>query len=291
MAAHLMWQSTADTQADLDAMAAAGMTYVRFDVSWKNSEPTRGSYSYLSKLDGILDAITARGMAHTITVLETPGWANGGAGTMAPPTNPQDYASFMGMLARHTAARPDMVWEIWNEQNDAHFWTTGPNAGQYAAMLKASYAAIKANDPDATVLVGGIVFNDIPFFEALYAAGAGSSFDGVAIHPYTGTRSPADTSSPWFSFAGSVPQFTRVLDAHGQGSKPIYITEMGWSTGDVSDATRATYLKDAVGIARTWTNVRGLAAYTIRQTQFATYGLRTSTYQPTLSWTAYASVQ
>jgi hypothetical protein len=291
MAAHFMWQGQAETVADLDRMKAAGMTFARFDFSWANSEVTKGSYLYLDKLDAVLDALAARGMTSAITVIETPGWANGNAGQFAPPTNPADYANFIGMLARHNAARPGMVWEIWNEPNDANFWTTGPNPAQYAALLKAAYAAIKANDPDATVLGGSIVFNDTPFLEGMYANGAGGSFDGLAIHPYCGGSAPSDQTRPWFTFAGSVPQFTKVLTAHGQAAKPIWITEMGWSTGDVSDAVRATYLRDSVGIVRGWSNVRAMAAYTIHQSQFGAYGLLTLANAPTLSWTAYAAAQ
>jgi Cellulase (glycosyl hydrolase family 5). len=290
MAAHFMWQSLADTKVDLDRMAAAHMDLARFDFSWASSEATKGTYLYFGKLDSVLDAIKARGMRAVITVIETPAWANGGAGKFAPPTNPADYAHFMGLLAQHTAARSGMVWEIWNEPNDSHFWTTGPNPAQYAAMLKAAYAAVKANDSNATVLGGSIVFNDLPFLRGMYSAGAGNSFDALAIHPYTAGRAPTDTSNAWFSFSTSVPQFNGVMAAHGQ-SKPIWITEMGWSTAQVSDATRATYMKTAVAIARSWSNLRGFAAYTIRQTQYLQYGMITSGGAETLTWKAYASVQ
>jgi aryl-phospho-beta-D-glucosidase BglC (GH1 family) len=291
MAAHLMWQSLTETKADLDRMQAAGMTYVRFDVSWRNSEPTKGSYLYLDKLDQVISAVQAHGMALTMTVIETPSWANGGKGMFAPPTNMSDYARFMGVLAHRYAGRSGMVWEIWNEENDPHFWTTGPSASQYAGMLKAAYAAVKANDANATVLTGGILYNNTAFLQGLYAAGAGDSFDGLAIHPYAKGYSPSSTAEPYFSFKSSVPQFTSVLSGHGDAAKPIWITEMGWSTGSVSDATRATYLRDAVAIARTWTNVRGLGAYTLHQSQFATYGLLTTSGAATLSWTAYAAAQ
>ena len=51
-------------------------------------------------------------------------------------------------------------------------------------MLKAAYTAVKAGDPDATVITGGILYNNTAFLEGLYTAGAGSSFDGLGIHPY-----------------------------------------------------------------------------------------------------------
>ena len=289
MAAHLMWQSLSETNADLDRMKAAGMNYVRFDTSWRNSEPSKGSYMYLDKLDQVISAVQSRGMSLTITVIETPSWANGGKGMFAPPTNPADYAHFVGMLAHRYAGRSGMVWEIWNEENDPHFWTTGPSVAQYTAMLKAAYSAIKAGDPDATVVTGGILFNDMNFLEGIYANGGGSSFDGLAIHPYSLAYAPGSTTDSYFSFKTSVPQFTAKLAAHGQASKPIWLTEMGWGTDRVSDATRATYLQQAVPIARAWPNVRGMGAYTIHQSQFPTYGLLTTSNQPTQSWNAYAA--
>jgi hypothetical protein len=271
-------------------MAAANMRFVRFDFSWANSEPTKGSRLYFDKLDSILDAIAARGMQAVVTVIETPSWANGKAGLFAPPTDPQDYADFIGALAAHNAARSNMRWEIWNEPNDSHFWTTGPNPSGYAAMLKAAYTAVKANDPNATVIGGSILCNDLTFLGGIYSAGAGDSFDALSIHPYTGALSASDTSSLYFSFALSVPRFTTAMASHGQ-SKSIYITEMGWSTEDVTDATRAGYLPEAVSIVRSWSNVRGMAAYTVRQSQSSLFGLITTSGTPTLSWTAYAAAQ
>jgi len=291
MAAHLMWQSLSETNADLDRMRNAGMHYVRFDVSWRNSEPTKGSYLYLDKLDQVIAAVQSRGLALTMTVIETPSWANGGRGMFAPPSNPADYARFVGMLAKRYAGRTGMVWEIWNEENDPHFWTTGPNVAQYTAMLKASYDAIKAADPDATVVTGGILYNNTAFLDGIYLNGGGSSFDGLAIHPYALGNAPGSTSQPYFSFKSSVPQFTATLASHGQSGKPIWLTEMGWSTAAVSDATRATYLRDAVTIARTWPNVRGMGVYTLHQSQFPTYGLLSTSNVPTLSWNAYVAAQ
>ena len=40
-------------------------------------------------------------------------------------------------------------------------------------------------DPSALVLAGASTGNDYPFLEGLYAAGAGESFDGVAVHTDT----------------------------------------------------------------------------------------------------------
>jgi polysaccharide biosynthesis protein PslG len=289
MAAHLMWQTLSETKRDLDRMKAAGMNYVRFDLSWKNSEPVKGQYRYLDKLNDVIHEVRARGFKLTITIIETPAWANGGKGTFAPPTYVADYARFVGVVAKKNAWRSGMTYEIWNEPNDIHFWTTGVNVAKYTAMLKASYKAIKAADSGATVLGGSILANDIKFLHGIYANGGGNSFTGLAIHPYTNGRAPGDTSKPWFSFKTSVSQFKKEMANHGQ-SKKIWITEMGWSTAQVSDSTRATYYKQAVAIAKNWTSVKAMAAYTLHQSQFPAYGLLRVDNSTTASWRAYDSV-
>jgi hypothetical protein len=287
VAAHLLWDTLPQVRSDLDRMKAAGMTYVRFDVSWKNSEPARGEYRYLTKLDAIIRAIKARGMRLTMTVIETPSWANGGAGAFAPPTDVQDYARFVGMLAGRYAGRSGMVYEIWNEPNDVHFWTTGPDVAAYTAMLKASFAAIKQADPDATVLGGSILDNDLAFLRGIYANGGGGSFNALSIHPYAAYRAPGSTVNPFYSFKLSVPAFAREMARHGS-SRPIWITEFGWPTWKVSDVTRARYFRQAVAIAKGWTNVRAVAAYTFRRSQSREFGLVGST-STTASWRAYVA--
>jgi hypothetical protein len=287
MADHLLWfNGLTEVRADLDRMQRAGMSYVRFDVSWANSEPSRGSYRYLDKIASIVREIRSRGMSLTMTVIDTPGWANGGRGRHAPPTYMSDYGRFVGVLAKRLAGYSGMVYEIWNEPNDPHWWTTGVSAARYTAMLKAAFTSIKANDADATVLVGAILNNDIAFLHKIYANGGGGSFNGLAIHPYPLGHAPGDTWSTWFSFKLSVPRFTAEMQRHNQ-HKPIWITEFGWPLSKVSDATRARYLAQAVAIAKGWSNVRGVAAYTMHQSQFYAYGLLTSANTPTASWRGY----
>ncbi len=48
------------------------------------------------------------------------------------------------------------VWELWNEPDRPDFWAGSP--AQYAQLLKVGYQAIKAADPTATVLFGGLAY-------------------------------------------------------------------------------------------------------------------------------------
>ena len=106
----------------------------------------------------------------------------------------------------------------------------------YAAILKAAYPAIKAADPSAKVLLGPLTGNNYNFLGPVYAAGAGSSFDAAAVH--TDTACLVDPPSSFYRDGGNVARFTflgfrtvhDVMVANGDGAKPIWMTELGWTT-------------------------------------------------------------
>jgi polysaccharide biosynthesis protein PslG len=291
--AHFMWHSREQTSAEIERIAAAGFRVVRFDLGWRWVEPERkGGYDegVLRQFDWTLAQLDARGIAPIVTVIETPAWARpAGTGMFAPPTNRQDYADVLRMLAARHAGRANVVWEVWNEPNLVQFWEGGPDAAAYADLLKRAYVAIKGVAPAATVLGGSIAFNDAAFLRGMYAAGAAGHFDALAIHPYTGGRAPADDGDPWFSLRGQLRGMRATLVAHGDGDKPLYVTEFGWSTDDVSDATRATYLREAVAIMREYPFVRAATVYTINGADYPAYGLVTPAGVETASWRAYAA--
>jgi hypothetical protein len=216
-------------------VAPLGGQYVRVFVRWSEIETARGVYDQ-GRL-GYTDQ-TIRGYRPGTNVVVdlsgTPKWANGGQDPTVAPNNPQDYADFLHFLA---ARYRGVVagWEIWNEE-DAPVWFNG-SAAQYTALLKAAFPAAKTASPGATVLVGGLTGNDYHFLEQIYANGGGPSFDAVAVHtdtacsivsPYSYFRD-ADGRIDQFSFLG-YREVHGVMQAHGDGAKPIWMTEFGWST-------------------------------------------------------------
>jgi hypothetical protein len=203
---HLLWFDPAAAARDLDRVRLNGLTSVRFDVAWDRLEPdARGRFDadYLARLEIALDMATARGLQSIVTVLGTPGWARGHAGSlMTPPHDPADYGHALGYLAGRLAARRRLAYEIWNEPNQVTFWSmpTGPDADVYTAMLREAYASIKAVAPGAVVLGGSLAFNDRAYLQAMFAAGAAGSFDALAIHPYSLDYDPDSSAEPTRSF-------------------------------------------------------------------------------------------
>ena len=129
------------------------------------------------------------------------------------------------------------AWELWNEQDGAEFWLGGPDPAAYAALLKATYPAIKSVQPGDIVVTGGMVGNDMDFMEALYAHGAKGSFDAVGVH----TDTACLVDGPDFNYRDEQGRIDRyvfsgyrevhaVMARHGDGAKPIWMTELGWNT-------------------------------------------------------------
>lgn len=299
MTDHLMWHPLSEAKVGLDRMAAAGMGWVRFDLSWRHSETADNTYgtSYLNQFYQTLDYIQLKGMRAIVTVIEAPTWANSGAGLWEMDTlsTRTKYAEFMGYVAGQTASRPNMTWEIWNEENDPNFWTGGANVANFTNLLSQSYDAIKAADSDAVVLNGGILYGDTAFLEGVYSNGGGSKFDGLAIHPYCKTYSPTDKSNRYFSLPAQIEDFRTKLDAHGQSNKKIYLTEWGWGIGPtqfpVPETTRSAYTAAAVPVIRGYPSVVAACLYVMQFQDFPEYGLWTGSppTTPKPTWTSYAN--
>ncbi len=56
------------------------------------------------------------------------------------------------------APSPIRSWQVWNEPNIQAFWATGPDPAAYVRMLDAVGAAIRAVDPGAEIVAGGLPY-------------------------------------------------------------------------------------------------------------------------------------
>jgi hypothetical protein len=139
------------------------------------------------------------------------------------------------------------VWQIWNEPNAWETWPGSP--AEYAALLEAGYAAAKAADPNAIVAVGGVyVFDGIwrdrvghsdglLFLDEAFAArpAAWASFDALAVHPYMPDVAPDQPGlyaavNFWGRLSTTRTWLTQRTGQYGGVPKPIWISEVGWST-------------------------------------------------------------
>ncbi len=245
---------------------ALGTHWVRMFVTWPDIEPSRGVYAanWIAAYEQAFSQLPP-GSKVILDVVDSPSWETGNAAQNTPPANPQDYASMLGMLAHRYAGRV-AAYEIWNEEDSPGWWAGAPDPAAYVRLLKAAYPAVKAGDPNATMVVGGLTGNDFAFVEGIYAAGGKGSFDAVGVH----TDTACNKLSPYEFLRGSdnrlitdsflaYREVHAVMQANGD-DKPIWMTEMSWRTTQatcnegawagqtaegVSEATQATFLKQA----------------------------------------------
>jgi hypothetical protein len=245
-------------------MKAAGVSWVRIDAAWAGIEDTvKGARNawYLGQLDYCVNEAGKRGIKVLVTLWWTPAWANGGRGTTAPPSNPQDYADFARWASQYFAGRVQ-AWEVWNEPDPLQSYWTGTTQ-QYVTLLKAAYPAFKAGSPTAVVVLGGPSSNDDAWIEQVYAYGAKDSFDVLSTHPYQGLADAApetaDTGHRWWFT--HLPAVRNVMVKYGDADAPIWFTEFGWSAHanwsgvenwnrGVTEAEQADYLVRAIKYTR-----------------------------------------
>lgn len=221
---------------------AANVTSVRMDFSWSVIEWSEGTYDW-SSTDSMVEAVAAHGMTALAMVYDTPTWLSGSTDPHAVPVNAaqiQQFAEFAAAAAqRYGAVIPE--WEVWNEQNIPRFWAV-PDAAAYTALLKATYTAIKAVDPDAVVIAGGLSpdpsgISTLDFVEGIYAAGGKGYFDALNYHHYAFPNIP--TVDP-------LAAIHAVMVANGDGHKKIWITEAGAPTGTGSYAVTEQVQADTI---------------------------------------------
>jgi hypothetical protein len=238
------------------AIARLHPSWVRVFMGWNAVERASGVYnSAILRNYRTFFAHLPAGTRVLLDVEGTPAWAAGGSTNIAtPPRNPQYFARFVNYLA-NTFRGKVSAYEIGDEEDTPAYWSGTP--AQYAELLKAAYPAIKSADPHATVIVGGLAGNDYQFLSELYAAGARGSFDAVGVHTDTACDVTAPTAFAFDRGTHTINRyyflgFTSVhatMAANGDGAKPIFMTEIGWSSTTVTCPTGLWAGKKPAGVS------------------------------------------
>jgi hypothetical protein len=167
-----------------------------------------------------------------------------GSAFVWPPDDPEPYVRYARATAAHFA-KDAIAWEVWNEQNEGwRFWPPHESPAAYADLLCGAYPAIKAGDPTAPVLFGGVFFPAIAglpgqsgpqFVRNAYRAHAGLAhcYDAMAYHPYPYPFTAPELDVPIRGSVLAAADAMRAAVRFGhQGDKPLWITEVGWPTHD-----------------------------------------------------------
>jgi predicted small lipoprotein YifL len=298
---------------EVELARQGGVYWTRFDdFHWSAIEPQRADppeYFWRTVAENhLLNAVEA-GFNVIGIVQYAPYWAQQYPGFACGPVKPEEYARFgvfIADLVRRYSAPPFNIqyWEIGNEPDvdrnlvggSSGFGCWGEKGqplygGQaYGEMLKVVYPMIKAANPQAQVLVGGLLLECDPvnppetalnsgvlrdcspatFIEGILEAGGGAGFDGISFHAYDfyareygkyGNRawhSLWNTTGPVLT--AKVRYLRSLLEKYGVSGKYLINTEVallcgrsgfeGYCLNDDYEKTKAYYAAEALAAAQ-----------------------------------------
>ena len=242
----------------LERLKAGGVDSIRIPVSWGSVQPTQGGPWNWSDADAFVTAAATARLDILPFLSTAPSWAvpvdrRFGAPAFLPVRTGKQRAGWTRFvkeaIRRYGPAgsfwtenpglprKPLRTWQVWNEPNFKYF-VARPNPAEYGKLVKLSSSAIKAADPGAQVILGGLFARPIEatfrkrppqayfaadFLDQMYESTPGikSKFQGVALHPYTGS---------WKNLTSRIEEVRSVLKIHRDIGKGLWMTEMTWSS-------------------------------------------------------------
>ena len=182
-----------DPEKAYDKLALVGVKWVRIQSGWQRTERVRGQYSF-EWIDKVVDNLIARGMKPWICLCYGNELYNEeakevfGATGIAPIFNDDQklgWANYVKATVEHFKDRVDH-WEIWNEPDGKWCWKHGVSGTEYGHFCVDTAAAIRAADPDATIIGGAVCSpGNLAYINEALAAGMGDVIDAFSFHEYT----------------------------------------------------------------------------------------------------------
>ncbi len=280
-------------------VAGVGAAWLRRNaLLWSAVEPAEGQRDWqaVAALESELKAATKNRLNTILIIRSTPAWAQQ-AGKLCGAVR-GDKMLALGVFMRDVVARyskapfniahfefgnePDVnpalvasenPFGCWGDPSDPYF-----GGGYYAEALKAIHPQLKAANPKAQLLIGGLLMDCDPtappqgkdcresrFFEGILRAGGGAYFDIVSFHGYDfyewaeGAYTNKNWGSQW-NTTGPVllrkAQFLRDVMKTYNVNKPLMCTEVAvicWdclTTTPEFERTKANYVPQAYAAAK-----------------------------------------
>ena len=230
----------------MSMIKSMGGTNVPINIPWIDVETRPGQWTF-EYVDHQVREAEKRNLPMFAYTGLTPDWAlppeapkgMPGIGSRFPPPDEkkEEFITYCHKVAKRYKGRIKH-YQFWNEPNGCS-WVNdncgnGDQYALYTKWLKIWYTAMKEGDPDCILGAGAIDYHEgvakgYEYLEGMYRLGAKGHFDAFNIHPYDkqGTlhhRAIEDTR--------------RVMVAHGDGYKGIWISEYGWPLQDEDEKAR-----------------------------------------------------
>ena len=237
----------------MDLLVRYGFSEFRDEISWSGVERKKGQYripEYGAEFVARANELGLNPLLicdYSNALYDNAGFPNSEEAIVA-------YANYCAFLVREFRGKV-RDFEIWNE------WSIGcgmrdkpgentPEA--YARLIQPAFKAIKAANPEATVVGLGGEHSEHHFeqIRGMLESGAAGSMDTFSVHCYRYPRTPEESD-----LVGEIKKVTEMAVANG-GPRKAWITEIGWPTH--TDARGVDERTQARMYVRTMALMRGL---------------------------------
>ncbi|MEP7286380.1 MAG: endo-1,4-beta-xylanase [Chloroflexota bacterium] len=273
-------------QRTLQLVREMGASTIVDFLPWAYIEGEKGQYDWHHP-DRIINMARQEGIDVIVRLGLVPAWARPKPPAQETslnyltPDHFEDYAQFVGKFVEHYRGVVGKII-VWNEPNINMEWGyRASTPEEYVQMLKLVYAAAHEANPNIVILAGALAptlepegspngLNDLAYLRRMYAAGAASYFDALAVHTYGFTDQPEAEPAPDRLNFRRFELLYAIMQENHDAAKPIYITESGWNddprwTKAVHSGQRVKYTLDSFKlIEQRWPTVKNLCIWYFR---------------------------
>lgn len=245
-------------QEGISVMKDLGAKWIRQTFTWKTIELVPGNYDWWYP-----DLVVTWAHDAGLQMLAIPNHAPAWVDKLDWPQRYDAYQAFtQAMVERYkpggTFAQKEgwkdgygvSYWEMLNEPNLNDFgWQWAPNPARYTLWLAHGEAGVRAADPNAFVVFGGLSnvgFAPAGFLEYSYVLGAKDCFDVISHHPY----------GYMDRFTDLVAKVNGLSATYGDPNKPIWFTEYGTIYRNQADEITKVFQQKGAAQGWFWFGVR-----------------------------------
>jgi len=247
------------SDAELEKIKEAGLSYVRFAIPWYEVEKGRGSYvwgyfdQFVSRLreKGLKAVIIINGGHPSYTGYMKAEQAKHSDAAKDYPVAPASdeaidaFARFAAKAVEHFGG-DDIVWEIWNEPDTGRFWAPHVDVAAYVKLAQETCWAMRSVNPRARIvgpamagMPGLDADSDSGFLGPILQSGAADCLDAVSLHPYRDRERPPETVLRAYKHLAS---FMKSNTPKNRKTLPVVTTEWGFTLADMGEPEQAAYV-------------------------------------------------
>jgi len=213
-----------------DKLKDGKMDWVRIDFNWPIVQPDGPNSFTWTTMDEVVDRLFNKGLSIFATIGYTPPWANGGhSDTAYPPTDVNQWKAF---VEASVTQYQDKIkyWGIWNEPDLSNFFRGTLSQYIYDVLIPAAEAIHDVEQATGkNFFVCAPEVSESTYYVWWTLAMAGDVVDVVTGHCYDNTTGIMQKVDSYLNLCGS---------------KPFWLTETGWKSGDFGEYGQANRIYD-----------------------------------------------